>query len=124
MPQRSKRPATRSRRGIRRFSGCDGSERAAYSLSPLPLAGEGRRAAAGKGRFCSGQEPPPGFANFVRSTTLSQRKGVYARLRRAMRERGQKAGEWHPMTLAIAAPEERRTRLDLSWPILIAFAAI
>src|SRR5436309_8189185 len=28
------------------------------------------------------------------------------------------------MTLALAAPAERRSRLDLSWPILIAFAAI
>src|SRR2546421_1144425 len=28
------------------------------------------------------------------------------------------------MTLALAAPAERRARLDLSWPILIAFAAI
>src|SRR5690242_13711591 len=28
------------------------------------------------------------------------------------------------MTLAVAAPVERRTRLDLSWPILIVFAAI
>src|ERR1043165_8849748 len=28
------------------------------------------------------------------------------------------------VTLALAAPAERRARLDLSWPILIAFAAI
>src|SRR5256885_15902852 len=28
------------------------------------------------------------------------------------------------MTLALAAPAARRARLDLSWPILIAFAAI
>src|SRR5438045_5232604 len=28
------------------------------------------------------------------------------------------------MTIALAAPVERRSRLDLSWPILIAFAAI
>ena len=28
------------------------------------------------------------------------------------------------MTIALAAPAERRSRLDLSWPILIAFAAI
>src|SRR6059058_4317013 len=28
------------------------------------------------------------------------------------------------MTLALTAPAERRSRLDLSWPILIAFAAI
>src|SRR5882672_5649942 len=28
------------------------------------------------------------------------------------------------MTIALTAPAERRTRLDLSWPILIAFAAI
>src|SRR5437764_2876622 len=28
------------------------------------------------------------------------------------------------MTIALAAPAQRRARLDLSWPILIAFAAI
>src|SRR5688500_15687830 len=28
------------------------------------------------------------------------------------------------MTVALAAPADRRSRLDLSWPILIAFAAI